>query len=155
MEDSRAGDRRQGADSAQVAAVQPSVLLSEGLVGPQAGIQQFPLDTSTAGSGSKSLSPVAGVAPAATAPGQQPQAQDQGPGKQAAGPEETPAQQQTPEGHLEPELSGGAVAGFSCLCVHLCLPRAVMPFRKHQSQSYQAVLRQIMAGSDAERALHP
>ena len=66
--------------------------------------------------GSKSLPMVAGEPPAASAPDQQSQAQGQGAGEQAAGPEEDPAQQQTPEGRLEPELSGGAGADFGCLC---------------------------------------
>ena len=66
--------------------------------------------------GSKSLPMVAGEPPAASAPEQQSQAQGQGAGEQAAGPEEDPVQQQTPEGRLEPELSGGAGADFGCLC---------------------------------------
>ena len=137
VKESGAEGQRQGADGVQVAAVQadsaaalpmslseestgaqlqavppsraePSTLLSEGFVGAEAGKQQGPLDASTAGCGGKNLPLVAGVPPAASAPEQQSQAHDQGPGEQAAGPEE-PALQQTPEGHLEPELSGDVV----------------------------------------------
>ena len=151
VEDSGAEGRRPAANSAQVAAVQadsaatssmplsrgseqpsraaPSMLVSEGFVGAEAGAQLLPLDTSTAGSGSNSLPPVAGVPTAASVPGPQSQAQNQEAGEQAAGPEETAAQQQTPEGHLEPELSGGAVETVAACAVHMGLPEAVMPFK--------------------------